>query len=57
MKTKNTFLAVSILFFVLAVAFSLVFWQDVSLAATITYYACGFVSGILMGQWIARRSK
>ncbi len=57
MKTKNTFLGVSILFVVLAAVFSLVFWKDISFAATIAFFACGFVSGISMGQWIARRSK
>ena len=56
MKTKNTFLGVSILFFVLAAVFSLVFWKDVSFAAKIAFFACGFVSGISMGQWIAWRS-
>jgi hypothetical protein len=35
MKSNNILIGLSILFFLLAAAFSLVFWADVSLAAKI----------------------
>ena len=55
MKSNNILIGLSILFFVLAVAFSLVFWADVSLAAKIAFFVLGFGSGVTAGQWFARR--
>ena len=55
MKSNNTLMGLSILFFVLAVALSFVFWADVSLAAKIALFVLGFGSGVTAGQWLARR--
>ena len=56
MKPNNYLMGLSILFFVLAAAFSLVFWTHVSLAAKIGLFILGFGSGVTAGQWFARRS-
>jgi hypothetical protein len=56
MKSNNILIGLSILFFLLAAAFSLVFWADVSLAAKIAFFVLGFGSGLTAGQWFARRS-
>ena len=56
MKSNNYMVSLSILFFVLAVAFSLVFWADVSLVAKVGLFVLGFGSGVTAGQWFARRS-
>jgi uncharacterized protein YebE (UPF0316 family) len=56
MKSSNYLIGLSILFFVFAVAFSVVFWGDVSLAAKVVFFAFGFGSGVTAGQWFARRS-
>jgi len=56
MKSNNYLIGLSIMFFVLAAAFSLVFWADVSLAAKIVFFVLGFGSGVTVGQWFARRS-
>jgi hypothetical protein len=55
MKSNNLLMGLSILFFVLAAAFSLVFWADVSLAAKIAFFVLGFGSGVTAGRWFARR--
>ena len=55
MKSNNTLIGLSILFFVLAAAFSLEFWADVSLAAKIALFVLGFGSGVTAGQWFARQ--
>jgi hypothetical protein len=55
MKAKNYLLGTSILFFCFAVMFSIVFWGDVSLAAKIGFFACGFGSGAAASAWYARR--
>ena len=55
MKSNNILIGLSILFFVLAVAFSLAFWADVSLAAKIAFFVLGVGSGVTAGQWLARR--
>ena len=57
MKSSNTLLGLSIMFLVLAIAFSLVIWGNVSLPAKIAFFALGFGSGIAAGRWIAMRSK
>ena len=56
MKSNNILIGLSILFFVLAAAFALVFWADVSLTAKIGLFVLGFGSGVTAGQWFARRS-
>jgi hypothetical protein len=56
MKSNNYLIGLSILFFVLAVVFALVFWADVSLVAKIGCFVLGFGSGVTAGQWFARRS-
>ena len=56
MKSNNMLIGLSILLLVLAAAFSLVFWADVSLAAKIGLFVLGFGSGVTAGQWFARRS-
>ena len=55
MKSNNILIGLSLLFFVLAAAFSLVFWADVSLAAKIALFVLGFGSGVTAGQWFARQ--
>ena len=49
-------LGLAIMFFVLAVAFSIVLWPEASLAAKIAFFALGFGSGIMTGQYLARRN-
>ena len=56
MKSNNILIGLSILFFLLAAAFSLVFWADVSLVAKIGFFVLGFGCGVTAGQWFARRS-
>jgi len=56
MKSNNVLIGLSILFVVLAVAFALVFWADVSLGVKIGFFVLGFGSGATAGQWFARRS-
>jgi len=56
MKSDNYLIGLSILFFVLAAGFSVVFWADVPLAARIAFFVLGFGSGVTAGQWFARRS-
>jgi hypothetical protein len=56
MKSNNYLIGLSILFFVFAVAFSIIFWADISLAAKIVFFVLGFGSGVTAGQWIVRRS-
>jgi hypothetical protein len=56
MKSSSYLIGGSILFFVLAVAVSLVFWPGVPLAAKIALFVLGFASGVTAGQWIAKRS-
>lgn len=57
MKSNNAFLGLSIMWLAIAAALSVMIWKDVSLAAKIGLFACGFTSGILAGQWIAKRSR
>jgi hypothetical protein len=56
MKSSSYLIGLSILFFVLAAAFSLVFWPGVSLAPKIAFFVLGFGSGATAAQWFARRS-
>jgi hypothetical protein len=55
MKSNNILIGLSILFFLLAAVFALVFWADVSLVAKIGLFVLGFGSGVTAGQWFARR--
>jgi len=54
-KSTNAFIGLSIMFFAIAVALSVVIWGDVSWATKICLFACGFTSGVLAGQWLVRR--
>ncbi len=54
MKSKNVLIALSIMFFVLAIGFGIVIWGDVSWAAKIAYFACGFGSGICLGRLLIK---
>jgi hypothetical protein len=56
MKSNNALIGLSILFFVFAVAFSVLFWAEVPLLAKIGLFVLGFGSGVTAGQWIVRRS-
>jgi hypothetical protein len=55
MKSNNALIGLSILFFVLAVAFSILFWADVPLVVKIGLFVLGFGSGVTAGQWFIRR--
>ncbi|UCD42851.1 MAG: hypothetical protein JSV69_04400 [Chloroflexota bacterium] len=57
MKSSNSLIGVSILFFVFAAAFSVLFWGDVSWAAKIGLFVLGFGSGVTAGQWLSLRSS
>ncbi|HSL42101.1 MAG TPA: hypothetical protein VK897_01640 [Anaerolineales bacterium] len=54
-KSGNSLIGLCIMFFGIAVALSWVIWGDVSWAAKIGLFACGFASGALAGQWIVKR--
>jgi len=56
MKSNNYLIILSIVFFVFAGGFSVVFWGDVSLVAKIGLFVLGFGSGVTAGQWFAKRS-
>ncbi|MCE9646137.1 MAG: hypothetical protein K8S20_09080 [Chloroflexi bacterium] len=55
MKSNNALLGMAILFLVMAVSASVVFWADVSSAAKIGMFASGFGCGVAAGTLIARR--
>jgi hypothetical protein len=55
-KSPNTLIGLSIMFFIIAAAFSVVIWNDVSLAAKVGFFALGFGSGVTGGRWFADRS-
>jgi len=55
MRSKRNLLGLSIIFFVFAAAFSVIFWEDVALAAKIGFFVLGFGSGSTFGQWFTRR--
>ena len=57
MKSNQSLIVISIVFFVFAVVLSMVIWSDVSLAAKIGFFALGFGSGVTAGSWIVRRSS
>jgi hypothetical protein len=49
-------IGVSIMFLIFAAAFSVIFWEDVSLAAKIGLFVTGFGSGVAAGVWFTRRN-
>jgi hypothetical protein len=49
-------LALSIMFLVFAAAFSVIFWQEVSLAAKIALVALGFGSGLTFRDWSVQKN-
>jgi hypothetical protein len=55
MRSRNRFLALAIMFFVFATAFSVIFWSEVSLAAQIGMYVLGLGSGVTFGNWLSMR--
>lgn len=55
MKSNNALIGLSILFFVFAVVFSVLFWADVTLMAKIGLFVLGFGSGVTAGQGFVRR--
>jgi hypothetical protein len=54
-RSQNRFLALAIMFFVFADAFSVIFWSEVSLAARIGMYVLGLGSGVTFGNWLSRK--
>ena len=57
MRSSNMLIGLSIMFFVFAAAFSVIFWADVSWGVKIAFFVLGFGSGVTAGQWLARRSE
>ncbi len=55
MRSKRNLLGLSIIFFVFAAVFSIIFWEDVALAAKIGLFVLGFGSGGMAGQWFAKQ--
>ena len=56
-KSRNTLVGLSLMFLILAVAFSLTIWPGVSLAAKIGFFVLGVGSGVALGGWLATRPK
>jgi hypothetical protein len=56
MKSPNALIGLSIIFFFIAAALSVVIWNDVSLTAKIGFFVFGFGSGVTAGRWLAERS-
>ena len=56
MRSKRNLLGLSIIFFVFAAVFSVIFWEAVPLAAKIGLFILGFGSGSTFGQWFAKRN-
>jgi len=55
MKSGKSRLSLSIMFFVLAIVFSLLFWEAAPLAAKIGLFVLGFGSGLTACQWMFER--
>jgi hypothetical protein len=55
MTSNKNLLGLAIMFFVLAVAFWFTLWPEASSAAKIAFFALGFGSGIMTGQYLVRR--
>ena len=56
MESNRRLMGVAFMFLALAAAFSVVIWEDTSLAATIGLFALGFGCGMSTGVSFARRS-
>jgi len=56
MKSSRRLIGVAFMFLALAAAFSVVIWEDTSLAAIIGLFALGFGCGVTTGVWFASRS-
>lgn len=56
MRSKRNLVGLSIMFFVFAAVFSVIFWESVPLAAKIGLFVLGFGSGAAFGQWFANRN-
>ena len=56
MKSSRRLVGVALMFLALAVALSVVIWQETSLAAMVGLFALGFGCGMAAGVWFARRS-
>jgi hypothetical protein len=56
MKSGKNLFALATMFLVLAAAFSVVFWSEVSLAAKIGMFVLGFGSGGAFAGWFGRRT-
>ena len=56
MKSNDRFIGLAIMFFVIAVALSLTVWGEASWAAKIGMFCFGLASGLLAGQWLAKRN-
>jgi hypothetical protein len=56
MKSSRRLIGVAFMFLALAAAFSVVIWQDTSLAAIIGLFALGFGCGVATGVSFAGRS-
>lgn len=54
MKSNNALVGMSLLFLLLAVSTSLVFWSDISSAAKVAMFAFGFGTGVTASPLIAR---
>jgi len=57
MRSSNALIGLSIMFFVFAAAFSILFWEDVSWGAKIAFFVLGFGSGVTAGQWLLKRRE
>ena len=57
MKSNNMLIGLSIMFFVFAAAFSIIFWEDVSWGAKIAFFVLGFGSGVTAGQWLSKQNE
>lgn len=55
MKSNNMLVGIALLFLILAVAASVVIWDEVSSPVKIGMFAFGFGSGVAAGALISRR--
>ena len=56
MQQRRSFIPIAIVFFVLAAAFSVVLWPEVSLAAKVAFFATGVGCGLGIGRSMPVRS-
>ncbi|MBN2104236.1 hypothetical protein JW835_09380 [bacterium] len=57
MVKQKSFIAIAVLFFIFAAAFSVVLWPDVSAAAKIAFFATGVGCGVGIGQYFGRQKS